>query len=268
MEVSNANVLKTALEDLGRKPAEVSAYQTALLLGPRPASTIARASGVSRAHIYDVLNSLKEKGFVEELSRNKVKHFAPLPAEQVLSRLNSLAKRIDVNRRRLEDVLPNLLSVPIRVGGSPTIQFLQGSAGLERAWEESLRATNTEVLEFLDQQQSLLAEHTPRTKWFRSLLRQKNSQNVSIRILCVVSTLKQNCLPLDALASPTARRTLADIHFGSDILIFGSRVAILSRLPSPRGVLLESEAFAAGFRAVHQLAWTSACTDDRSGCSK
>ena len=107
MEMPGVEVLTAALESLGLNPREISAYQTSLSLGPKPASVIAKVSGLNRAHTYEVLTSLKSKGLVEEVTKNSVKHFSSIPPEAVLKQLDTKTTELASTKRRRSDASAN-----------------------------------------------------------------------------------------------------------------------------------------------------------------
>ena len=90
-----------ALQRVGLSQLEIAAYQSLLSLGSRSASVFARESGVPRGNAYQVLLSLREKGFVQEIKKNNIKQFSPIPVAQVLEKLESLFREIAQARRAL-----------------------------------------------------------------------------------------------------------------------------------------------------------------------
>src|SRR5437868_5169348 len=73
-----------ALEDLGLTPTEHAVFICLLRLGSRQASSIAKQTGISRAHVYEVLDRLTQRGLVSVHERDGVKHFSGLSLEELL----------------------------------------------------------------------------------------------------------------------------------------------------------------------------------------
>lgn len=252
LEIST-EVLQNALLDLGLNQIEASAYQAALLVGSRPASAIARTARINRAHIYQVLSSLSERGLIDEVSRNGVKHFTPRPPEVVLEKLESLANRIRGSRVRLESALPDITRLQSRSKSqSPSIQYIQGRAGIERAWEDALLQADSEVRVFLAPKSYLLLSATSSKTWIRSLLKKVEQDGVDIYALSAEPTI----IPAALEQKNISIKPLTTISFDSDLVIKGSRIYILASEPSLKGIIFENASFASTLSAIHQLAWT------------
>ena len=69
---------------LGLTQSELTAYLTLLERNPVNGSTLSRYSGIPRANVYDVLRSLRNRGYVVEIEDGL---YAPLPPEELLKRL-------------------------------------------------------------------------------------------------------------------------------------------------------------------------------------
>ncbi|MEM4645845.1 MAG: helix-turn-helix domain-containing protein, partial [Archaeoglobaceae archaeon] len=69
---------------------EAKAIATLIAKGDLTAREIAELSGIPRTSVYDVMASLKAKGFVEEIG--KPAKFRALPAEELISILSRRAK--------------------------------------------------------------------------------------------------------------------------------------------------------------------------------
>ena len=73
-----------SLLNLGFSQYEITAYLSLIGHHPTNGSQLSRLSGIPRARIYDVLTTLRNKGFVVELGDGL---YAPLPPEELLKRL-------------------------------------------------------------------------------------------------------------------------------------------------------------------------------------
>ncbi|MEM3510511.1 MAG: helix-turn-helix domain-containing protein, partial [Nitrososphaerales archaeon] len=82
---------RKALEGLGLTEYEIKAYTTLIEYGEQTASDLSRNSGVPYSKIYEVLNSLEEKGWVE-VERSRPSRFYPKPP----------ATCVEITKMRLE----------------------------------------------------------------------------------------------------------------------------------------------------------------------
>ena len=83
----------TNLKKLGFSQYESASYMALLLHHPVNGSQLSKNSGIARSRIYDVLRSLKSKGYVLEVDAGK---YVPLPPDELIKRLQSkFGKSID-----------------------------------------------------------------------------------------------------------------------------------------------------------------------------
>ncbi|MCM3217031.1 helix-turn-helix domain-containing protein [Niallia taxi] len=77
------------LKKLGFNEYEAKSYVALVKLGPATAYQVSKASGIPRARIYDVLNTLVEKGIVLKEEINDAARYSPLPVEIFLQKAQS-----------------------------------------------------------------------------------------------------------------------------------------------------------------------------------
>ncbi len=97
-----SETLVETLEDAGLSPYQAEAYVTVLELGRASATDIAKASGVPAPRIYDVLQSLSERGYVETYEQGSTQARAHSPAD-VLEDLRGRADRFETAAEEIED---------------------------------------------------------------------------------------------------------------------------------------------------------------------
>jgi len=88
------DALVETLEEAGLSPYQAAAYVALLEFGTVPVTTLADASGVPGPRIYDVVDALSERGYVETYEDATVKARAHSPAE-VLDDLRARADRLE-----------------------------------------------------------------------------------------------------------------------------------------------------------------------------
>jgi sugar-specific transcriptional regulator TrmB len=82
---------------LGLNQSELTTYLTLLENNPVNGSQISRVSGIPRANVYDLLRSLRHKGFAVEVEEGL---YAPLPPDEFMKRLRH---RCDSELSAIED---------------------------------------------------------------------------------------------------------------------------------------------------------------------
>lgn len=77
MEDKNCERYCTTAQKLGFNEYEAKSYVALVKLGPATAYQVSKASGIPRARIYDVLNTLVEKGIVLKEEINDAARYSP-----------------------------------------------------------------------------------------------------------------------------------------------------------------------------------------------
>ncbi len=97
---------------LGFTEYEAKAYVALLRLGPATGYQIAKESGVPRSMIYESLNKLAARGAVLTQSFADMVRYAPVPPEQVLSRMRrELDDNLEALSQDLEGIATNEASI-------------------------------------------------------------------------------------------------------------------------------------------------------------
>src|SRR4030042_3282975 len=89
------------LQELGLTQRESKVYLALLELGSTTTGPIIKRSEVPNSKIYEILESLQNKGLVSWITKGKTKYFQATSPKHLLSLLKD-------KERRLEDVLPEL----------------------------------------------------------------------------------------------------------------------------------------------------------------
>jgi HTH-type transcriptional regulator, sugar sensing transcriptional regulator len=127
--------VSTEIANLGFSHYEFSAYLALLGKHPINGSQLSRRSGIPRAKIYDVLFSLKEKGFVVEAQSGL---YVPLPPEEMLKRLRS---RFEIDLAVFEK---RLKSVSGSNGGT-FVWTIRGNAQVFNKAREMIASSRTDI---------------------------------------------------------------------------------------------------------------------------
>lgn len=121
--------LKKSLIAWGMSEKEASVYLTLLTLWSAPASTIARHIKENRTTIYATLQSMKQKGIIEEIKRKDIAYFAVVSPELLL-------KHIEEKTTIFKDAIPMLLSLTSKSWSKPIIHYREWTAWLQKLFED------------------------------------------------------------------------------------------------------------------------------------
>jgi sugar-specific transcriptional regulator TrmB len=124
------------------------------------------------------LKSLKEKGLIHSLKKNKTLFYAEDPRKMV----SDLEKRKTI----LEKVMPNLLASFAFIDKKPEIKYFEGEAGIKEIFEDVLTNPNQEMLswysnkykEFFDEKfffDYFIPERKRKKIWLRTIYPEETS---------------------------------------------------------------------------------------------
>lgn len=126
--------LISALKDLGLSEYEAKALVTLVNRGDLSAKEIATFSNIPRTSVYDVMNSLLNKGLVE--SYDKPLKFKAMDYKELI---NNLTSRVKKNLNTLEEELPKIESASVE-----EIKVYRGDVVLDKI-EEFIKASKEKI---------------------------------------------------------------------------------------------------------------------------
>ncbi len=126
-------------------PDEQEVYLSLLGQGHATPLALSRATGINRTTLYRVLDTLSEKGLVEEVMDYKSKSYRAAPPEQ----LNLLIAKKEAEADNLREQLPKLVAALNQVApppASPTrVLYFKGVGGLRQLLYNTLQAKDEVV---------------------------------------------------------------------------------------------------------------------------
>lgn len=111
--------LLATLTAVGFEEKEARVYLSLLELGPSQVSQIATRAGLKRPIVYYILAHLKNRGYVQEVSRGKVKHFSAADPSRLLAVTQTATEE-------LRFMLPLIHALQNKGKEKPRIEYFQG----------------------------------------------------------------------------------------------------------------------------------------------
>lgn len=230
----------------GEKESKV--YLTTLELSSSLASTIARRAEVNRSTTYSILEDLKRKWIVTEVTRDDVKYYSAISPD-------ILFKKREEKYEKIKSGLPELLAVTNKFGNRPRTQFFEWFEWLKQVFEEVLLAWETMSDSYLSfvwadkmdpkVEKYIYEEFVPRrikikTKT-KAIMSKDNSEYVKYH------KKSHNTIIVD---KPL-------FNLGNEIVVFGeNKVAVLMYATEEMsGLIIESQTLHDGLKSLFNLVW-------------
>lgn len=231
---------KEQLEEAGLTGNEARIYETLLEIGPKPAGTISRRTGLHRRVIYDAMERLIEKGLIGYIIENNKKIFQASNPKRILEIIKD-------KQHSIEKVLPQMISLFQQENDKPKQEtnFYKGINGLKSVFEDQL----AEGKEILIVGASPLAYELLNI-YFHWFDKRRQENKIKTKIIFNQSEKKFK-VPLSEI------RYLPE-KYSSELAIniYSDKVAIiLWKKEKPIAILIKDQEIADGYRKHFDLMW-------------
>ena len=234
------------LEQLGLSEKEARIYLAVLELGEANIQKIAQKSVIKRTTVYDVINSLKEKRLLTEISKRKKTIFT---AEDP----RKLDNQLDEKKEILKRILPELLSITNRLEKKPIIKFYEGDDGIKEAYKDTLNFPDQELLAWVSPE-----SHTSfDIKWLdENYLPKRVAKQIWARVIASDSAEIQDYKSRDEKSLRKTKLVSADeFPFEVEINLYGkNRIAVMS-FAEKMGLIIESPKLYRTLKSMFELNW-------------
>ncbi|MDO8529314.1 MAG: helix-turn-helix domain-containing protein [bacterium] len=131
-------MLNEDLKKIGLNDKESQVYLTLLELGEGSIGTISKKSSIKRTTVYDVVNSLMEKGLLSVRKKDKKKVY-------VAESPKKLEQTVEANKMTLSRIMPELLAIANIFEKKPEIRFFEGAEGIRTVYKDMLSYPDQEI---------------------------------------------------------------------------------------------------------------------------
>ncbi len=132
--------LTNLLKEIGFNDKEIDIYSAILPLGSASIRVIAERVKINRGTVYDTLESLAKKGFIDVKRIGSKKKFIAKSPEELLIFIENQEKTARNLKTKVKDSLPFLLSSYMKGGGKPTVEYFDDDKGIKNILEDVLKS--------------------------------------------------------------------------------------------------------------------------------
>lgn len=143
-------MIQDVLRKIGLTDYETRIYIALLDLGKATSGEILKKSNLNTGKIYDILNSLKNKGFISEIIESGVKKFSAANPKQIFDFLEDKKEEIKTQEKELQEIIPDILNKINSFKEEQKVEVFYGYKGLQTAHKKEVdRYSSKEVLRVL-----------------------------------------------------------------------------------------------------------------------
>jgi len=239
-------IIKTLI-DAGLEEKEAKVYMAILELGEATIARIAKKSAVKRSTVYEMLDLLKKKGLISQSQRQKKTIFLAESPKK-------LVEKLEEKKKKIEEAMPELLSVMNLLDKKPKIRYFEGLSGVKEVFEDTLQYPDSEILTWFPYPYINLGEdyfwqhhHPKRVKrkiWARAIVPDTQANRDFAK------EMKEKAL--------TTTRFVKDEKFSGfdlEIKIYGKSKLGLISYKEDLGIIIESKKIFDGLKAIFETMW-------------
>lgn len=247
-------MIQTLLEQLNFSRKESLVYLALLEIGPAKAHAIARKTGLNRTTVYDVVETLLNKGLASKYKKGGSTFFNALDPKQLLQYLDrekeEKAKMIEKQKKKVEELLPQLISLQNIYSAKPKVQFFEGEKGMREAYEDTLNSKEI-ILAYANVQ----TMHEALPNFFPEYYKRRAQKKIFIR----------GIFPRNKLSIKRAKHNQEEMRdvrylpqdsmtFSPEVNIYNNKILVAS-WKEKMAIIIESKELADLMKLVYGLLW-------------
>ena len=226
--------VESILQDYGLSDKEIKVYLSLLQAGISSVNRISNKSQIQRTTTYDVLKSLKEKGLVSFVTKDKKTFFEAVHPSKLISILKE-------KQNKINKILPYLVKIRETAVEKPKVTLYEGKTGLISILEDIIN-TKKDFLCYTSKNELLkILEY-----YFPNFIKRRIKAGIKAKLI----------LNEKPIADELTEYKIVDKKFNTATWIYGNKVAILSLTKQePIGIVIENKEIADTQRIVFDLMW-------------
>lgn len=242
------------LRKIGFSEKEAQVYLQLIHLGAQSASVLSRHTGINRTTLYDVLESLKERGIVQSVKKKGTTLFTALHPEELLRFLErektEAVRKLEKQQEAVEAILPELISLEHADTDKPKITFFEGEKGMREAYEDTLNAEG-EILAYAN----VADMHAGLPHFFPEYYKRRAvDHQIHIKAIMPGNEASLDRAAKDAEENRESVILPMDFEFSPEVNIYNDKVLITS-WREKLAILIESKEIADFHRQMYRLCW-------------
>jgi len=245
-------MIELKLKQLGLTDYESKVYLALLEIGEGTSGDIIKKADIHTGKIYEILESLKNKGLISEVLKNNIKQYSATEPKRIYDYLNEKKKDLEKTEKEISEIMPLLLEkVKFSTKKPIKIEVYTGFEGFKTAFSKEISrySKNTEVLVFGIQPKSEYDRKISDFFTYRVYPERKRNKVLTRKIKDISSMNKSSN------SNYPKRVKYLDYKSLTIIEIYGDLVMIESYLQNPIILTIESEEVSKSFKDQFELMW-------------
>lgn len=243
------------LKKIGMTDNEIKIYLTLLKSGTSTAYELSQKTGIYRAHIYDKLEQLIDKGLATYIYEGAKKFFKATPPVKIKQFIEDKQKELDSQKKEINSIIPELNSMFNAPEEDTSVEVFKGKEGLKYFLKDIIK-TNQEVLVTgLDDTKYNEALPIFMDQYFRDIRRKKIKERI-------ITLKKKDIFLFDKRLAPTTEyKFLKEKDFNpTNTFIYGNKIVIVSWGTPITATMIKNKGIAITYKNHFEQLWKIAST--------
>ena len=246
------NVEKT-LEEYGLTSTEARLYAAGLRLSPCTIPELAKETQIKRPTIYHAINTLSEKGLVNEKKNGTKTVFIMTNPEHINSLVETRRVHLDAQMKQLEILIPLLTASQQNLKRAFNVTHQHGVKGMKMVMDSAFRSKGRHW-DIIAPYQNFLRSLGP--EYSEQYLRTRKVRNITSRTLWENGFKGRKLTEEEQIErNPRYMPKTLQGKFTSMLILFDDKIAIFSSDEDLSAILIESKEIHAMFQAMFECLW-------------
>jgi len=236
-------MLLDVLKNLGLNDKEAKVYLACIELGSTPVSSISKHAKINRVTTYDILEKLIQKGYINYLTKNKIKYFNAVKPETIYK----------ITKQKTDDLKKSLPELKRLHGETahPRIRYFEGLNGIKAIYEDTL-TSKSEILNFANSEE--IRTHWP--EYDKEYVEKRAAKKIFLKGIAPLDEAGLKVHAEDKKYNRNIRLIPRNKYgFTNEINIYDNKVSIISFNEGLIGMLIESSEIADTQRTIFKMVW-------------
>jgi len=239
------------LSEAGLTERESRVYRALLALGLTTTGPLAKRSGVPTSKIYDVLESLQDKGLISWVVKGKTKYFQGANPDKILSLFKE-------KERRIAKAIPQLQAERLKVKEKQYVELFEGPKAIF-AFLNDLIEQGKKGDVYYGFSLGKEYEDEAFTRFYKKYTKLRKEKKLTVKLIANKSTKKVfNKVYSDQKTYFKKTLRFVDFHFPQGLTIFGDKVLTINWIDRPIAVLIQSKTVADQYKQYFEELWSTA----------
>ncbi len=249
-------MIKDLLKYLNFPEKEATVYLALIEVGQAKAREIALKTGLNRTTVYDLCELLMKKGLISQYKKSSGTYFSALEPQRLLGYLDrekeEQNKQIARQKKKVEELLPQLMSLQNIFSTKPKVKFFEGEKGMREAYEDTLTSKET-ILAYANVE----TVHAGIPNFFPEYYQRRAKKKISINAIFPQNKLSFERAKLDQLElRQTKFLPQSSMVFSPEVNIYNNKMLIAS-WQEKMAIIIESKELADLQKLIFNLVWNS-----------